>query len=473
MELTEGQKAKILKYLLVGLGVGSATNLSLNLASYLKDKKDEAEDSERLRDEINKGPTVYEIDPEELKFLDKKANIKIASTIKKFAGDPNVGSSTIAQALAIVAAAGGLYSGYKLSDMLHDRLKKDETEEQAKSELENYYKTLYLLNRAQTKTASEKGMTKIAEAFSTIAGTGLGLILLTALGSGWASREFMKKQYPKLNLGKEFDHSVNSRLADDPEIPIFIERKKEDKKEEEAKKKENSETDTLELNESVGLDSDIPTNVNYDKNEVDLDENDAFAKLEKFSFEKCASYINESILRLCYEFEKSGKQGSVTSLVKSAAEGFTSPLKESVENYNVDYTIFDLADNLSSKFTKTAYSKEKEQIALTWLATDPAISSAIMPQIAAEFINHTPVISKLASEIPANEHLYSGLLTASVIQSRNAAFKPLVKKLASAITTDKIIANSTDTSEVDFADTLESILQSNSPLVETISKSLN
>ena len=460
MELTEGQKAKILKYLLTSFGAGAAANLTFNLFSYLRDKENEAKEAESLANKSKAGPKIIEIDPAELQFLNKSASVSLKEYLTKYAAaKPSFTSDTLAQALAVLALVGGGIGGYTLADMAHDKIKRDEVKEQADAELENYYKSLYLLNKAKQV---KKANVKVAGALSDVLGTGLGIVLLTALGSAWASREFLKKQYPKLNIASKFDHNTNALLETAPEIPIFVEKKEKEGKEEKPQ--------VIALNESVGLDSDTPKNYT-DKNESEID--DPFSKLEKFSFEKCASYINESILKLCYEFEKAGKQGSVTNLVKAAAEGHTKSLKDSLVNYNKDFTVFDLADKLSEKFTKVAYSKEKEQLALTWLATDPAISAAIMPQIAAEFIDHTPVISKLASQIPANEHMYTGLLMSSVISSRADAFKPLVKKIASAnIKEDIDLAKTASEDETEFADALEILLNSNHSLSQVLLENL-
>jgi hypothetical protein len=465
MEFTDGQKAKILKYLLTGLGVGAGTNLTLNLISYLRDKQTDADISNKDEFELSGNKNVYEIDPKELQWLEKQASQLLSKTAS---AKSDATSNTIAQAIAILAATGGMYGGYKLSDLLHDKVKEDELKDQSEAEKEAYYKNLFLLQQAaQAKHASENSnaMKKIAGAFSSAVGTGLGLMLLTALGSAWASREFMKKQYPKLKLQDVLDTETNALFTKSPDLPVFVVKEKEDK--------ENKESDGdqyLKPNESVELDSDNVKDLTLDKHEVpSLDENnDPFSKLEKFSFEKHASYINEAILTLCYNMEKFGdKQGSVTSLVKSAAEGYTDSLRTSVEDFNPDYTIFDVADDLNEKFCKSAYSKEKEQIALTWLATDPTISSAIMPQVVAEYMDHTPVFSKMATVLPENPDLYLGLLVSSVVKNREDAFAEVQQKIASEISNIDF-SKSYDKNEVEFADCLATLLNSSYQIHDSI-----
>lgn len=451
MDFSEGQKAKLIKYLLMGLGGGAAANLSLNLFSYLRDKAAEANESEEERTKLTKGPKVYEIDPSEFAFLNKSASDN-STTIP---GD------TMTQALAVLLGAAGLVGGYKLGDIAHDKFKRDEVEEQNKAELENYYKNLYLLRKArQAKTASERKMTKVATPLSSILGTGLGVLLLTSLGSALAARSYMKKEYPKLDLQKVLKRDTNSLFLDAPDMPIFVER--------EQPKKVTEPNETFKTNESVSLDSDEPRNLNKDKNEQSInDDDDPFSRLEKLSFEKCASEVNEALITLCYEFEKQGKEGSVTNLVKAASMGFGDTLYSSLDKYNKDYTIFDIADDLANKYIKTASedSKLKDQIAITWLASDPAISSAIMPQIAAEFIDHTPLYSKIASEVGDNydEDAFAKLITASVVKSRGETFKDL------DIPNKKIAFDQSLIEDVsDFSDCLAALLRSPNSVKENL-----
>ena len=450
MDFSEGQKAKLLKYFLMGLGSGAAANLGLNLFSYLKDKSTEAKESEEERAKLTKGPKVYEIDPSEFAFLNKSA----ADNSTSIPGD------TMTQALAVLLGAAGLAGGYKLGDIIHDKFKRDEIEEQNKAELENYYKNLYLLRKArQTKTANERNMTKVAAPLSSILGTGLGVLLLTSLGSALAARSYMQKEYPKLDLQKALKRDTNSLFLDAPDMPIFIEK--------EQPKKVTEPNETFKVNESVSLDSDEPRNLNKDKNEQSIDNDDPFSKLEKLSFEKCASEINEALITLCYEFEKQGKEGSVSNLVKAASMGFGDTLYGAINNYNKDYTIFDIADDLANKYIKTASedSKIRDQIAITWLASDPTVSSAIMPQIAAEFIDHTPLYSKIASEVESNydEDMFAKLISASVVKSRGEAFKDLDIPNKKIAFDQSLIEDSSD-----FSDCLAALLRSSNSIKENI-----
>ena len=463
MEFSEGQKAKILKYLLAGIGVGAGTNLALNLVSYLKDKYDEAKDSEDKEKILKSESPIYEISKDDLAFLNKSAS----------SADVGIANNTVAQALAILALTGGLYGGYAVSNKLHDKIKENELSEQNKSEVENYYKTLYLLQKANKKTAScnDGSMTKTAEAFSTLLGTGLGLILLTALGSALTTRSIMKKQYPKLDINKKLDKDYNSLLMDSPEIPIFKE--VDSKKDDDQKNKKDKE--------SVELDSDIQKDLFKDKNETQIESSDdPFSKMEKLSYDNCSDYINENILKLSFEFEKLGKPGSVTSLVKAASCGFVDNLKDIVlQPYNDDYTIFDLADDLMSKYANiNTYGKDdqdiRDQLSLTWLASEPSVSAAIMPQISAEFIINTPALSKLASECnDINESTYCGLIMSAVMRSRTNAFKSLsepLNKFSKSIDlyTNKKFASSKDTYKDTLVEGIEKLLKSNYSIQDAI-----
>lgn len=407
MELSEGQKALILKYLLTGAAIGGTSNLALNLISYLKDKANTLEHKDRLQKNVIEGDKVYTIDPKELEFLNKTS-----SEIEK----PGFLNNTLAQALAVIASAGGLYGGYKLADLIHDAVKNKEVTEEEQKEAEAYYKKLYLLQQAQQKNASEESLTKEAKA-STLIGTGLGLLLLTSIGSGLLTRSIMKKHHPMLNTEELIDSH-----------PIISQRPKS------VKIIEKDEIQDMEPNESVGLDSDSVENTNKDPNEISAEETaDDFEKvLAKYSFDMSKTYCNEALLKLCYNFEKSGRQGSVSNLVKSASCGFTQNLKEIVEKgYNKDLTIFDLADKLAEGYTKEASTDDlKEQLAISWLASEPQVSSAIMPQVAAEFANHAPTYYKLAASVPQSaEPLFATLLSSQVINDRCAIFEKYAKQI--------------------------------------------
>ena len=443
MDLSEGQKAKILKYLLMGIGGGASMNLAFNLASYLKDKSDQVDLDKSLNPVSKNKKKVIEIAPEELEFLNKK----------QAAEKPGAITNTLAQALAVLALTGGSVAGYKLADMAHDKIKADELADEDRKQLEGYYKNLYLLQQAkQKKAASENendGMRKIAARASTWVGTGLGLLLLSALGSGFLTRSILKKSYPKLDINDVT--KGNPLFADDISMPIFVETKKPE---------EDRPVNNVRPNESVGLDTDMPVNHDKDPREKELDEKDAFSKLEKLSFEKCASYCNEALLRLCYEFEKNGKEGSVTNLVKSAAAGFTDELENSILDKSI--SIFELADKLV-EFKKEAsdHDRQLDQLALTWLASNPAVSAAIMPQIAAEFYDHAPTYVKTASAFPDKlEQNFAALLMASVIDARTSAFSSQVpiSKTASIKFDGEIYPDS------DLADTISLILKSNHEL---------
>ena len=436
MEFSEAQKAKMLKYLLAGLAVGGGTNLTLNLMSYLADKKKDLSDAEQKEKEakgLNR--VIYEIDPKEYAWLEKEASVKTA--------EEGVAGDTLTQALAILALTGGLYGGYRGADILHDKLRRSELEAQQQEELENYNKKLYLLAKAKAKTASEN-LTKIA-AFSDIAGIGLGALLLTALGSAWASREFLKKQYPKLNLEKTLNDQ-NSLMASlqTPALPLFIEK------------------------EIVKTDSDEPKNLDKDENEepIEDEEKDPFAKLEKLSFDKQASYVNEAIIGLCYELEKKGKQGSATNIIKSAAIGLTEPIKEATNKYNASYTVFDAVDALEHFHKEASIDPVREQVAITWLATEPQVSKAIMPQMCAELLDHMPILSKVASELnaPNLEHIVTGLLSTAVIQKRQNTFKDL----AFSKEAHTKIASEDNTIHASNAELLENLLQNLLPIQEQV-----
>lgn len=444
--LTPGQKAKILKYLLIGTSAGIGTNLTLNLISYLTDKHQNIKDKEKLNKSVNNSVKEIVINEED----ELNPSLKLASEEELKEGFLN---STLAQALAILAAVGGSYAGYKGIDKIHDKIKNSELKEQEKAEAENYYKKLYKLQQLN-KSASEEisDMKKEAKA-STIAGSALGLVLLSALGTALLSRNIMASSYPKLKIQDVVEEKLNS-FNDTPEKVKFV--KAKDKQ-------------TLKPNESVNLDSDVDNNNRYDdKNEVIIDTEDKFNEMfSKLSFDTSSIDCNEALINICYELEKqSNIPGSATNIIKAASAGFTDELLNVVNNkYNSDLTVFDMADKLVDEFIinkKVASSENnnvKERIAITWLASDPSMSKAVLPQLAAEFAYNTPTYYKLASVYSKeDEAVLSTVLSSSTIESRHNTFGSFKNELSKIKIANASSENIESVDNSDFADSLKELL---------------
>ena len=88
-----------------------------------------------------------------------------------------------------------------------------------------------------------------------------------------------------------------------------------------------------------------------------------------------------------------------------------------------------------------------------------------MPQIAAEFIDHTPLYSKIASEVGSNydEDMFSKLISASVVKSRGEVFKDLDIPNKKIAFDQSLIEDSSD-----FSDCLAVLLRSPNSIKENI-----
>lgn len=415
-EFTEGQKALILKYLLGGLAIGAGSNLALNMISYLKDKSDNIDYKNNLASNANILQEI-EVDPDALK-----------NSYKKASSNPNPGviSNSLALALAMLGAAGGIYTGYKAGDFIHDTIKNKELEDEEQKELNAYYSKLYLLNqlsKGSPKFASEK-----TAAVSDILGGILGTILLSSLATAIVSRKVFKKQFPlnqkllndKLELEEE-------KFGFKPKFIVFKEKQNNtipDKSKTSVKSKDK-----------VIKDSDIEKDSNEikDPNEtLTIDNEDAFSKaFSKLSYENCNIDCNEALLKVEFNLEKQGKKGSATNLIKAAALGFTKELEDSL---NIKGNIFEVADTLSNnlKFASDEKFKDiKDQLAITWLASNKKVANEVMPQIAAEFQYNAPFITKIASFIPERlEPMLNCLLISSVIKDRTDLFNKYASEIS-------------------------------------------
>lgn len=403
---TEGQTAQILKFLGAGAALGISSNLMLNMLSYLKSKKDNADYKDKLNQAIT-APT-YEID---LGALQKSASIKEAA-------DRGFLNQTLANALSLVLGGAGLYGGYVLADKLHDNIREAELSAQEKTEAEDYYKKLFLLNKLKTdakfKEDLEKSLDKEEEeeelektaAVSSVTGPALGLLLLTALGSGLLTRSILSKQFPLVR--EDSLEELRPELFSSPEKIKFkiIDTSKEKKNK--TVKKDSDKIDSIEPK---------------DPNEEVIDSDDAFSKaFSKLSFERLEPLCKEAFIKIVYNIEKEKQEGSVTNLIKAASYGFCQELENVAAKAKTAEAIFDYTDRVVENFQTAKFASEitpqREQLAISFLANSPEMDS-VFPQLAAEFVHNSPTYCKLASKIKKeDEPVYAISLAVSALQSR-------------------------------------------------------
>lgn len=422
---TDGQVAQMLKYLGIGTAAGVSTNLLLNMISYLKDKNENAEYKRSLEEGLDS--PVIEIDLNELK--------KTSSILKKASTEKGFLNQTVANALTLLLGASGAYGGYVLADKIHDNIREAELNAQEKAEAEDYYKKLFLLNKLkndpkfkedlekQLLTEGEEGLEKTA-AMSDIAGPALGLLLLTALGSGLLTRSILSKQLPLIKS----DQISETKLTHPEKIQFKIVDSSEEKQKEKVKK--NSDT----------VDSVEPK----DPNEESIDSDNAFVKaFSKLSFEKLEPLCKEAYIKIAYILEQESKEiGSVTNLVKAASYGFCQELENVAKSAKSAEAVFSYSDAVVDNFTNAKFaseiSKEREQLAVSFLANSPEMD-CVFPQIAAEFAYAAPTYVKLASAYTKEqEPVFAISLAIAALDSRSKVFDKYASEIPELISMDKV-----------------------------------
>lgn len=439
---TEGQKALLLKYLLGGLAVGGATNLTLNMLSYLNDKKKNVEYKDKLKSVSEKENPVVEIDPDELNsMLEMKKNASDDSSPLK----PGLVSNTLASTLTWLAAGLGLVGGYKAMDVLHDSIKENELSDEEKAEAQDYYKKLYLLQQINNENPKYASIEKKAAASDLLGGM-LGIMLLTSLGTALVSRSAFKKQFPMENSLKE--KMEEFELQSDPTKNFILPKS--------IKFKEVSKNNKIKENVNLNSDEDSAEEIKAIPDNENTDKDDDFSKaINKFSFETFKNDCNEALLKVAYAMEtKKGISKNISNLIKAASLGYTKELKD-IAKSNAD--IFKFANDVSTVIHRSANDKLANQLAFTWIASDNDISSCIMPKVANEFRQDAPSLFKMAAYLPQGaENVMTPLLSASVIKERGETFK----KIASDLSNVKVNFNEGfDSNEV--ASVIEPLLRSN------------
>ncbi len=127
----------------------------------------------------------------------------------------------------------------------------------------------------------------------------------------------------------------------------------------------------------------------------------------------------ESLVRTTTDNQKAAStDGGMADLLAAAALGRCDEIRDNL-SIGVDF-MFDVVKG--TRFEKT--SSVNRNLAATWLATDPMVSEAIQPVLAAEFHDLSPGLFKLASRIDAMHHDYLvGLVEATMQECRKSTYE--------------------------------------------------
>ena len=418
---TQEDLTKILKYILVGGGIGAGVTTLVKALSEINDSHNKL----KLEDQLNQMSRPYnvvKIDPKYIKeksrILNKDLKEAIADDIKKSASEEtNLNESTIPpsalDALKYIGGAGSLIlSGIgvnKLWNMVKRWSLKSELED-AKSQ---YYTSLYMrkrleeLNEEQDKDtksmyryASEsasvdKDTVKYAgNLLNGLLGGGMAALTAAVLVHTLLSRNLANARNPVLNKASIYDQGLSTSDLMSPRLKFVIEGKPE-------KTKRNG---SMKVEDSTG------------KNVEELESDVKPLEVISISQEKLASILDydallfdeacEGVIKMAAELElKSNSNGSVNDIITSVALGNIDPLHEA-KNFN---EMCDIARDFRES-TKKVASEQRKSLAVSYIVQDPIIGSMFIPYSASEVLEHNETFNKVASVLDDNEQASSDAL---------------------------------------------------------------
>ncbi len=139
----------------------------------------------------------------------------------------------------------------------------------------------------------------------------------------------------------------------------------------------------------------------------------------------------ENLTRLNLANPKSASAWGLTDFVAAIAQGRGAELKDLVITAGLDAAM-DVTKGASAE----PYSKLGENLAISWIANDPIVSTAIEPYMAAQFFNDSPTFAKAASALlnspdvdPEELDELIGLTDVVARETRKVAFASIIDKL--------------------------------------------
>lgn len=442
---TQVSLADILRYAAIGGTAGFGLNTLLKVLSNFK-QTSENTDIEKDLNRLAQPYKVVHIKPEYIKDKSKLLDPELLekATIQKEAAEDKSSTNVLESQISpefeiplkwgagIASFLGGLYGANKLFNYVKQKTLKSELEDAKKQ----YYTSLYLRKQLAdiAKEESKKSQSsmyryaseKTAGEYSwkdILLGGGIGIFGGTLLAHILAARKLAESKNPYIKGRKNiYMAGLTSADMDSPVIKFVID-------------KDNKEGD----------DSEVEGMIDAQKSDEGIKPFNSIGEplkvIKVASAEELLSYLDsdqlfmhdvtERVIKLAAELEKQSlSNGGVNNFINAVALGHIDALKntDSFESMMKEATSF------CEETTKVA-SEQNKSLAVTFIASDPILSSVFVPYAASEVLEHNPDMDKIASDILAKSPKIAsdmlGCVAASNIEEKAEVLKPILEKSAS------------------------------------------
>lgn len=442
---TQVSLADILRYAAIGGTAGFGFNTLLKVLSNFK-QTSENTDIEKDLNRLAQPYKVVHIKPKYIKDKSKLLDPELLekATIQKEAAEDKSSTNVLESQISpefeiplkwgagIASFLGGLYGANKLFNYVKQKTLKSELEDAKKQ----YYTSLYLRKQladiakeenkksqsamyryASEKTAGEYSWKDI------LLGGGIGIFGGTLLAHILAARKLAESKNPYIKGRKNiYMAGLTSADMDSPVIKFVID-------------KDNKEGD----------ESEVEGMIDAQKSDEGIKPFNSIGEplkvIKVASAEELLSYLDsdqlfmhdvtERVIKLAAELEKQSlSNGGVNNFINAVALGHIDALKntDSFESMMKEATSF------CEETTKVA-SEQNKSLAVTFIASDPILSSVFVPYAASEVLEHNPDMDKIASDILAKSPKIAsdmlGCVAASNIEEKAEVLKPILEKSAS------------------------------------------
>lgn len=459
---TQVSLADILRYAAIGGTAGFGLNTLLKVLSNFK-QTSENTDIEKDLNSLAQPYKVVHIKPEYIKDKSKLLDPELLekATIQKEAAEDKSSTNVLESQISpefeiplkwgagIASFLGGLYGANKLFNYVKQKTLKSELEDAKKQ----YYTSLYLRKQLadiakEESKKSQSSMYRYASSEKTasdyswkdiLLGSGIGILGGTLLAHILAARKLAESKNPYIKGRKNiYMAGLTSADMDSPIIKFVID-------------KDNKEG---------GNDSAVEDMLDAQKSDEEGTKpfnsiGEPLKVIKVASAEELLSYLDpdklfmhdatERVIKLAAELEKQSlSNGGVNNFINAVALGHIDALK----NADSFDSMMKEATSFCEETTKVA-SEQNKSLAVTFIASDPVLSSVFVPYAASEVLEHNPDMDKIASEILTKAPLIAsdmlGCVAASNIEEKAEVLKPILEKSASE--EDNDIAEVLDTAD--------------------------
>jgi hypothetical protein len=449
----------IVKYLalgsLSGVSIGSLFNL---ISNYL-----ETSTNNKVEDKIQDMAEPYKIVSINRKDLKNKSKLNnldedLSSDLlekKSSLKDKITEESLIPNYLSVILKGGagvlGLLTGIYGTNKLFNYLKQNNLEQELEESKKQYYTTLFMRKnledlkkekelkeqKSMYRYASELNLKSLESSFSKYASNkmstidwiiagGIGTVALTAIMHAIAARRLAKAKNPyDDNREKVYTAGLTQADVRNPIVKFVV---TDDNKDEEAIKKELKA--------------------------LDIDDKEKLNKIDVIKLSSCVlDNVSESIVKLAAELERKAlTNGGVNDFIETVALGEIDILK----NSNTFEEMMNKASSFAESNKKVA-SEAQKSIAVSYIVSDPVLSSMFVPYAASEVLSHSEPLEKLASQIEFNENDITDaceFVAMKNIVDKCEVLEPLLKR---AFVTEEDIKNA-PSNEYKIHETLYNVL---------------